>query len=63
MRCEDMTSVVRSGETKPACIARPASTGSVASTKSTRPGFGVFGTVTVVVLPAVTVTVCGAAGW
>ena len=41
MRCVDAISVVRSGLTKPLCIARPASTSSEATITSTLPGLGV----------------------
>jgi len=41
MRCVDAISVVRSGLTKPFCIARPASTSSEATITSTIAGLGV----------------------
>ena len=41
MRCVEAMSVVRSGVTKPFCMARPASSSSEATITSTLPGLGV----------------------
>ncbi len=41
VRCVEVISVVRSGDTKPRWMARPASISSAASTMSTSPGVGI----------------------